>query len=64
MLDAAITNDNHALYYYGFTDGMIGWQFAAFDATGCTTFTMDIYPMNDGTIDFDEREIVSEILNG
>lgn len=52
MLDAAITNDNHALYYYGFTDGMIGWQFAAFDATGCTTFTMDIYPMNDGTIDF------------
>lgn len=52
MLDAAITNNNHALYYYGFTDGMIGWQFAAFDATGCTTFTMDIYPMNDGTIDF------------
>ena len=52
MLDAAIAPDNHALYYYGFTDGMIGWQFAAFDATGYTTFTMDIYPMNDGTIDF------------
>ncbi len=52
MLDAAITNENHALYYYGFIDGMIGWQFNAFDATGCTTFTMDIYPMNDGTIDF------------
>ena len=51
MLDAAIAPDNHALYYYGFTDGMIGWQFAAFDATGYTTFTMDIYPMNDGTID-------------
>ena len=52
MLDAAIAPDNHALYYYGFADGMIGWQFAAFDATGYTTFTMDIYPMNDGTIDF------------
>ncbi len=51
MAEGELEDGNKALYYYGFTDGMIGWEFAAFDATGYTTFTFDIYPLADGTID-------------
>ncbi len=51
MAEGELEDGNKALYYYGFTDGMIGWEFAAFDATGYTTFSFDIYPLADGTID-------------
>ena len=50
MAEVELTEGDNALYYFGFTDGMVGWQFAAFNATGYTTFTMDIYPLADGTI--------------
>ena len=50
ILEATFAN-NHALNYFNLIqDGVIGWQFAPFDATDYTTFTMDIYPINDGTI--------------
>ena len=52
MAEGNLAEGDKVLYYYGFADGMIGWQFGAFDATGCTTFTMDIYPLADGKIDF------------
>ena len=52
MAETELAAGDYALYYYGFTTGMIGWQFGAFDATGFTTFTMDIYPLADGKIDF------------
>lgn len=51
MAEGNLVEGDKVLYYYGFTDGMIGWQFGAFDATGFTTFTMDIYPLADGKID-------------
>lgn len=50
MAEVELTEGDNALYYFGFTDGMVGWQFAAFNATGYTTFTLDIYPLADGTI--------------
>ena len=50
MAEGNLVEGDKVLYYYGFTDGMIGWQFGAFDATGFTTFTMDIYPLADGKI--------------
>lgn len=50
ILEATFAN-NHALNYFNLIqNGVIGWQFAPFDATDYTTFTMDIYPINDGTI--------------
>lgn len=52
MVEATLAEGDNALFYYGFTDGMVGWEFNAFDATGYTTFTMDIYPTANGTIDF------------
>lgn len=52
MSEIELAEGDNALYYYGFSTGMIGWQFANFDATGYTTFTMDIYPLADGAIDF------------
>ena len=52
MIEATLAEGEKALFYYGFTDGMVGWEFNAFDATGYTTFTMDIYPTADGTLDF------------
>ena len=52
MTEGNLVEGDKVLYYYGFADGMIGWQFGAFDATGFTTFTMDIYPLADGKIDF------------
>ena len=51
MAEGNLAEGDKALYYFGFTDGMIGWEFSAFDATGFNTFTMDIYPLADGTID-------------
>ena len=51
MAEIEMAAGDNALYYYGFTDGMVGWQFGEFDATGYTTFSMDIYPLADGTID-------------
>jgi hypothetical protein len=51
MAEIELAAGNYALYYYGFTTGMIGWAFGEFDATGYTTFSMDIYPLADGTID-------------
>ena len=51
MAETELAAGDYALYYYGFTTGMIGWQFGEFDATGYTTFSMDIYPLADGTID-------------
>ena len=51
MSEIELAEGDKALYYYGFTTGMIGWQFGEFDATGYTTFSMDIYPLADGTID-------------
>ena len=53
ILEATLTANNHALNYFNLIqDGVIGWQFASFDAKDYTTFTMDIYPINNGTIDF------------
>ena len=51
MSEIELAEGDNALYYYGFSTGMIGWQFGEFDATGYTTFSMDIYPLADGTID-------------
>ena len=51
MAELEVAEGDKVLYYYGFTTGMIGWQFGEFDATGYTTFSMDIYPLADGTID-------------
>ena len=51
MAEIELAEGDKALYYYGFSTGMIGWQFGEFDATGYTTFSMDIYPLADGTID-------------
>ena len=51
MSEIELAEGDKALYYYGFSTGMIGWQFGEFDATGYTTFSMDIYPLADGTID-------------
>ena len=51
MAEGNLAEGDKALYYFGFTDGMIGWEFSAFDATGFTTFTIDIYPLADGKID-------------
>lgn len=52
MVEMELAEGDNALYYFGFIDGIIGWQFASIDATDYTTFTMDIYPMNSGTISF------------
>ena len=52
MIEATLAEGDKALFYYGFTDGIVGWEFNAFDATGYTTFTMDIYPTANGTLDF------------
>mgnify|MGYP002671870510 CR=1 FL=1 len=51
MAEGELAEGNKALYYYGFTDGIIGWEYTPFDATGYTTFSFDIYPLADGTID-------------
>lgn len=49
MEEKAIKGD-HFLLYYGSMNGMIGWQFAAFDATGMTHMHIDIWPSVSGTI--------------
>lgn len=41
---------DHFLRYYGSMNGMIGWQFAAFDATGMTHMHIDIWSSVSGTI--------------
>ena len=41
---------DHFLRYFGKMTGMVGWQFAAFDATGMTHLHVDIWASADGTI--------------
>lgn len=41
---------DHFLRYFGLMNGMVGWQFAAFDATGMTHLHIDIWPSVSGTI--------------
>lgn len=41
---------DHFLRYFGLINGMVGWQFAAFDATGMTHLHIDIWPSVSGTI--------------
>ncbi len=51
LAEGEMAEGENALYYYGFTDGMIGWQFAPIDATDYPFFHIDIYPLAAGTID-------------
>lgn len=52
MVEGELAEGNRALYYYGFTDGMIGWTFGAeADATGFNYLYVDIYPAGQGTIE-------------
>ena len=41
---------DHFMRYFGNMTGMVGWQFAAFDATGMTHLHIDIWASADGTI--------------
>lgn len=41
---------DHFMRYFGKMTGMVGWQFAAFDATGMTHMHIDIWPSVSGTI--------------
>jgi len=49
LSQAELAADEHVLFYNGRMTGMIGWEFAAFDATGYTRFHIDVYPLGNAT---------------
>lgn len=52
MAEGMLAEGDNILYYFGFTDGMVGWTFGTqFDATGFNYLYVDIYPLQAGTIE-------------
>lgn len=52
IAEGELAEGNKALYYYDLlADGVLGWEYKTYDATGYTTFSLDIYPLADGSME-------------